>query len=114
MMLKITHKGNVLSSKIRPAESFSDRLIGLMFRKEILGAEGLMIDPCRSIHTCFMKYSLDIVFISSKNQVVKVIRDIKPWRMTWIYFSANKTLELPAGKLPKDIKEGDFLEISHV
>lgn len=113
-MLKISYKGKILSSNIRPAESFADRLIGLMFKKELVGADGLMIDPCRSIHTCFMKYSLDIVFISSKNQVVKIIRDIKPWRMTWIYFRASKTLELPAGKLPQDIKEGDFLEITHV
>jgi hypothetical protein len=61
-----------------------------------------------------MRYNLDIVFISSNNKVIKIIRDIKPWRMTWIYFRANKTLELPSGKLPMDLKEGDFLEVKDV
>ncbi len=114
MKLKISYKGNILSQNIKLAQSFRDRLIGLMFGSAPKDADGLMIDPCRSIHTCFMKYSLDIVFISSKNQVVKIIRDIRPWRMTWIYFRANKTLELPAGKLPSDLREGDFLEIVNV
>lgn len=114
MKLKISYQGKLLSSNIKLAESFGDRLIGLMFGEKPNDADGLMIDPCRSIHTCFMKYSLDVVFISSKNQVIKIIRDIRPWRMTWIYFRANKTLELPAGKLPSDLKEGEFLEIVNV
>ncbi len=82
-----------------------------MFKKELLEADGLMLDPCRSIHTFFMRYSLDIVFINSKNEIIKIIRDLKPWRMTWIYLNACKTLELPAGKLPQDVSIGDRLEV---
>ncbi len=113
MKLKIKYKDKTLSENILVAETLWDRLIGLMFKKEIRGADGLMLDPCRSIHTFFMRYSLDVVFISSKNEIIKIIRDMKPWRLSWIYFRASKTLELPAGKLPKDLSVGDRLEVTH-
>jgi uncharacterized membrane protein (UPF0127 family) len=112
--VQIKYGEKILAKDVLIAEAMIDRLIGLMFRKQLTGSDGLLIDPCRSIHTFFMRYSLDIVFINKKNKVIKIIRDIKPWRMTWIYFRANKTLELPAGKLPSDLKEGDILEVKNV
>lgn len=114
MKIQIWYKNKILSNDILIADSFVDRLIGLMFKSKLVGAEGLLIDPCRSIHTCFMKYNLDIVFISSEKKIVKIIRNLKPWRMTWIYFSASMTLELPAGKLPMDVVEGESLEVKSV
>ena len=114
MKLLIKYNGKILSNDILLAEDFMSRLIGLMFKAKIEGADGLMIDPCRSIHTFFMRYSIDVVFISQKNSVVKIIRDLKPWRLTWIYWRATKTLELPAGNLPQDLKVGDQLEVISV
>jgi uncharacterized membrane protein (UPF0127 family) len=96
------------------ATTLSERVIGLMFKKKLENAEGLLIEPCNSIHTCFMRFSLDIVFISSQNRVVRIIRGMKPWRMTRMYFTAKKTLELPAGTLPLDLKVGDSLEFKDV
>lgn len=114
MKVQISYGTKILSKDILIADTLVTRLIGLMFKKQLLGAEGLLINPCNSIHTFFMRYSLDIVFLSSDNKVIKIIRDLKPWRMTWIYFRAKKTLELPAGKLPSDVKEGDILEVKNV
>lgn len=114
MKIKITYKNKILSNNIEVAESFSSRLIGLMFKEKFENADGLMIDPCRSIHTCFMKYPLDIVFLSKEDKVVKIVRCLQPWRMTWIYYRAKKTLEMPAGKLPLDLFEGDSLEVTSV
>lgn len=114
MKVQVSHQNNVISSNIELASTMASRLIGLMFRKAPRNSDGLLLHPCNSIHTFFMRYSLDIVFLSKKNEVVKVIRNLKPWRMTFIYFKANKTLELPAGKLPLGIKEGDFLEVTYV
>ncbi len=104
----------MISNNILVANNIVNRLLGLMFKKELKGADGLLIDPCNSIHTFFMRYSLDVVFISKQNRVIKIIRDLPPWRLTWIYFAAKKTLELPAGSLPKDLKEGDVLEVENV
>ena len=114
MKIQISYGDKIISNNILIAETLVDRLIGLMFREKLVGSDGLLLNPCRSIHTFFMRYNLDIVFISSNNKVIKIIRDIKPWRMTWIYFRAHKTLELPSGKLPMDLKEGDILEVKDV
>ena len=114
MKVQIKYGQKTLSNDILVAESMGDRLVGLMFKEKLSGADGLLISPCNSIHTFFMRYSLDIVFLSSENKVIKILRDLKPRRMTWMYFSARKTLELPAGKLPTDIKEGDVLEVTDV
>ena len=114
MKVKIKHQDRYLSENILIADNPVSRVVGLMFRKAPPGADGLLLEPCNSIHTFFMRYSLDIVFLSSSNVVVKIIRNLKPWRMTFIYFKARKTLELPAGKLPLDIKEGDVLEVQNV
>lgn len=114
MKVQISYNNKVISNDILIAERTVDRMIGLMFREKLVGADGLLIDPCTSIHTFFMRYNLDIVFLNSKNQVIKIIRDMKPWRMTRIYFTARQTLEMPAGKLPADVKVGDVLEVKNV
>ncbi len=115
MKLKIKLRDEILIDNILVARSFWDRLIGLMFRaKPPMNANGLLIEPCNSIHTCFMKYSLDIVFLDNENKIVKVIYNLSPWRFTWLYFRAKKTLEVPSGKIRKDLTPGDSLEVVYV
>lgn len=114
MKVQISYANKLLSKDILVADTMMSRMVGLMFKKSLVGADGLLINPCNSIHTFFMRYSLDIVFLSKDDKIIKIIRNIKPWRMTWIYFKARKTLELPAGKLPLDVKEGDRMEVVHV
>ena len=114
MKILIRHKGRIISKDILIAESFMSRLIGLMFREKLVGADGLMLDPCRSIHTFFMRYNIDVVFMSRKNAVIKISQNLIPWRMTWMYCRASKTLEMPAGQLPLDIYVGDVLEVENV
>lgn len=113
MKVEIRYRGKILATDILIADDPVSRVIGLMFRKAPRG-NGLLLDPCNSIHTFFMRYSLDIVFITRSNQVVKIVRNMRPWRMTWIYWRAKKTLEVPAGKLPMDLAEGDILEVRNV
>lgn len=113
MRVRIKSGAIKISDNILVADNIITRLIGLMFRKRPL-AEGLLLEPCNSIHTFFMRYSLDVVFLNRENRAVKIIRNLQPWRMTWIYFKANKTLELPAGNLPASLKEGDLLEVEYV
>lgn len=111
--MKIIHKRTniVLGSNIRKATSFRDRLLGLMFLDEMKNMDGLLIEPCRSIHNFFVRFPIDVVFISKSNKVVKVLRNFRPWYVSGIYFRASKTLELPAGALHDDIKPGDQLEV---
>jgi uncharacterized membrane protein (UPF0127 family) len=96
---------------IKIADGFVDRLIGLMFKKEMNGFNGLWIKPCNSIHTCFMKYDIDVLFLDKNNKVVKVFRSLRPWRMTRIYFTVSSVLEFKGGSLSSKIQEGDQLEV---
>jgi hypothetical protein len=82
-----------------------------MFKEKMQGFDGLLIKQCRSIHTFFMMYPLDIVFMNSEMKIKKIIRNIKPWRMTFIYFTSTQVLELEAGTLPLEVHEGDKLEV---
>lgn len=107
----IKNKGEVVCSKLKIASSFFDRLIGLMFSSQMSGFDGLLIKHCQSIHTFFMRYSIDIIFLDNKYKVVKVIRNIKPWRVTGYYWRASQVLELPAGTLGEEIVTGTELEV---
>ena len=104
----------VIASKIKYASTAIERLRGLMFTRELVGMDGLLLEPCNSIHNCFVFFSLDVIFLDKNNKVVKVIRDFKPWRFSWIYLKARKVIEIPAGKLIEGIDIGDELEVRGV
>lgn len=113
MRVNVSFKGKVFAENIIVARSFWLKLTGYMFRGSP-HVPGIIFEPCNSIQTTFMKFDLDLVFLTKNNEVVKVIRQIKPWRFTAFYFRARKTLELPVGLLPADLKAGDILEVTHV
>jgi len=110
-LVRIKKREFEIATRVEIADSSIKRIIGLMFTKNLGERDGLLITPCNSIHTFFMRYDLDIVFLSRNNKVVKVIRNMKPWRMTWIYFKATKVLEMMGGTLPAEINAGDELDI---
>jgi uncharacterized membrane protein (UPF0127 family) len=88
----------VLSSKnVRVANSFFQRLIGLVGRGQLHENEGLLIVPCNSVHTFFMRYRIDVVFLSRDFRVVKVIHNMKPWRISAVVWKSHSVLELQAG-----------------
>ena len=114
--MKIIHKESkkLIGERIKVASSFKDRIKGLMFRDTMGDMDGLLIENSNSIHNCFVKFPIDVVFLSRDFKVIKIIRSFKPWRFSWIYFGATRVLELPANSLPEDIGKGDFLEVVHV
>ena len=89
------------------------RMKGLMFSKEMIG-DGLILDPGNSIHNCFVRFPIDVIFLNNDFKIIKILRSFKPWRFSWIYFKATKVLELPEGKIPFDVIEGDYLEVRGV
>ncbi|MBC7537192.1 MAG: DUF192 domain-containing protein [Bacteriovorax sp.] len=104
---------NIICKKMIVVNQSFDRMKGLMFSSEMPDCDGFLITgalPCNSIHTFFMLYSLDILFLDKNFTVVKAIYDLSPWRITWMYFKAHQVLEMQAGTMKKDIKVGDKLE----
>jgi uncharacterized membrane protein (UPF0127 family) len=89
-------KGVALASELEVAKSFAARSKGLLGRDGLRPEQGMLIDPCSSVHTWFMRFPIDVVFLDSKNRVVGLRRNMKPWRMAWSWRGA-KTIELPVG-----------------
>jgi uncharacterized membrane protein (UPF0127 family) len=110
-ILKVKKGEEVVAEKVGLADTFRLRLLGLMFSKDLGDRDGLLIEPCNSIHTFFMNYKIDVVFLNRDNKVVKVFKNLKPWRMTRMYFSASKVLEMMGGSLMTELNPGDQLEI---
>ena len=92
------------------ASTFLARLTGLMFRKSLRPEEVLLLSPCSSIHTSFMQFPIDVVFLDHNYQVVGIVAGLPPWRWAGGYPSSRHVLELEAGRV-KDlaIKLGDYL-----
>lgn len=100
--------GELVAARVAKADDWWARSRGLLGRKSLENGEGLWIDPCRQVHTFFMKFSLDVVFLNTDMVVVGLARDLAPSRLTPIYFKARSALELAAGAA-SGLKRGDKL-----
>lgn len=109
-IIKNSKNNEIICKQVLTASSFFSRLKGLMFSRDLPECDGLLITSCNSIHTFFMNYSLDVIFLDNHFKVIKIIRDFRPWKMSWIYFKSTQVLELKAGSLRNDLNEGDMLE----
>mgnify|MGYP003480965604 CR=1 FL=1 len=101
-----------IASDIKFADSFLKRLRGLMLRKTFDSESGLLLRPCRRIHTYFMRTPIDAIFVSDSDIVVHVEKNLKPNKLTKYHRRAEFVLEMPAGKAEiYNIKAGDRLNI---
>ena len=78
------------------ADSFSRRLIGLMGRKD-LSDVFLLIPRCTSVHTCFMRGPIDLLFLDRARRVLSIHHQAVPWRFFFGPRGADSVLEVPAG-----------------
>lgn len=107
-----TSKNTTLGENISLADTFLTRTLGLIPRSSISDGEGLIIDPCNSIHMFFMRFPIDVLFVGSDNIVVYVIKNIKPWRVSKVVWNAKYVIELPVGTVERtNTKVGDKLNI---
>jgi uncharacterized membrane protein (UPF0127 family) len=79
------------------ARSFWRRFMGLMLSKPLPVAQGLLIPRCASVHTLFMRYTLDVAYLNKRGAVVKLVPGLQPWRLSWGGRAATQTLEMTAG-----------------
>ena len=110
MKVDISYRGNILVKNVSLADNFWLRLSGYMFRTKP-HVPGLLFEPGGPMQTTFMFFSLDMIFLTKDNEVIKILRGVKPWRHTWFYKKTRKVLEVPAGVIPQDLKEGEVLTI---
>ena len=111
--MKMYLNNKVVSESVHMANTISTRMIGLLNRKSLEEGESLLIEPCNSIHTFFMRFNIDVVFLDKNFKVVKIIRNMPPWRITLPYFKVRSVLEASGNSLAM-INEGDQLELRDV
>jgi uncharacterized protein len=92
-----TDDGTVVCERCLLAETPLARLRGLLGRSGLASGEGLLLRPAGSIHTAFMRFSIDAVFLDRADRVVKVAAALRPWRAAACR-GARSVLELSAGE----------------
>jgi uncharacterized membrane protein (UPF0127 family) len=112
-MLYNESKKSMVVNNLKIAKTFKERFWGLMFKKRIDGNEGLMLLGCNAIHTCFMRFRIDVVFMDINYSVIGIKERVKPWQLSGFVSKAYIALELPEGTVDKKcISIGDILILS--
>ena len=102
-----------LVTKGRLADTFWSRFRGLMGTDGLRAGEGLLIVRCNSIHTHFMRFAIDVLYVGSDGEVVGIDHALRPWRFGRIHRGARFVLELPAGTAKAtNTHVGDRLEVT--
>ena len=89
--------GGRVCETCRVADSFLTRFRGLMRRAALLPGEGLLFPRTRSVHTHFMRFPIDIVFLDEDDRVVRIVPELRPWHGA-VERDARAVLELTAGE----------------
>lgn len=84
----------ILGYRAKVARTFPQRAKGLIGTRSLAKDEGMLILKCNAIHTFFMRFPIDATFLDRHDKVVKVVRNIRPWRFfVWGGWRAVKVLE---------------------
>jgi uncharacterized protein len=96
--------GRMIVARLELADGFWSRLVGLQFRKSLPPGQGLLLTPCGSVHTCCLRFPIDIVALDREGRVVAVRRAVSPWRVVFlprcwaILESSAHSLQLAVGE----------------
>ena len=109
MLLVNARSDEAIASDVNLALTRAERNKGLLGRDSLDLSAALVISPCWSIHTMFMRFPIDVIFVDRDGRAVRIVRDLQPWRMA-VARRAHAVIELPAGSLrTRDVRVGDEL-----
>ena len=95
------------------ADTFLSRLKGLMFSPGFGQADALVLFPCNSIHTWFMRFPIDALCLDAGGAVVDVAHNLRPWRFFFPRGRAKTIIELPSGTLARcGVGPGDSVKVA--
>jgi uncharacterized membrane protein (UPF0127 family) len=109
MKAVLTSGGQELAMDVTVAESLTARMRGLLGMPSLPVGHGLLLRPCKGIHTFFMRFPIDAVFLDRDNRIVALYHSLQPNRLTLICRKAYSVLELPAGTIGDSVTVGDML-----
>jgi len=94
------------------ASTFWQRFVGWQFRGRPDSDDGLLIVPCNSVHTCFVRFPIDILFLDRVGVVLDVRRNLRPWRLALGPRDTHAVVEILPGT--SGVQPGDMLRLTAV
>jgi uncharacterized membrane protein (UPF0127 family) len=95
------------------AEGFWQRFKGLMLSDPLTDDYAFLIRQCSSVHTFFMRYPLDLAYLGGNEKIVKLVRNMPPWRVSWGGVGARHTLEMSVGGIERfGLRVGETVVLS--
>jgi uncharacterized membrane protein (UPF0127 family) len=102
----------LLATSVEVAVTRKSRRRGLLGRDHLDASAALILEPCAAVHTAFMRFSIDVVFVNRGGYAVKIVEDVPPWRIA-LSTRAHAAIEMAAGSLRRlDLSLGDRLYVS--
>jgi uncharacterized membrane protein (UPF0127 family) len=95
------------------ADTTLSRMVGLLGRRSLTVGEGLWIRPSSGVHTVGMSFPIDVIGLDKKRKVLRLWRNLVPWRVTSLSWAMHSVIELPSGRIVEaDVQIGDLLQIA--
>lgn len=114
MILVNATKKTILADRCRFANSLIKRMVGLLNRSSLAQGEGLLLYRCYGIHTFFMRFAIDVLFLDKELRVIRAVPAIPPFR-TCVVKQAVYVLELPVGSIQRtQTADGDQIQMRAV
>ena len=99
MRIRNITKNTCLAEEAVMAQALFKRMKGLLGQGGLKQGQAMVLKPCNSIHTFFMAFAIDVLFLDKENRVVKALDNVSPFRISGIYLKAQSAIELPAGTI---------------
>lgn len=111
-MLVNARTSDVVATTVELADTRAARNKGLLGRDRLDPNTALVLIPCFSVHTAFMRFAIDVIFVDRRGTVVRLVKNLVPWRIA-ASFRAHAVIELSAGALDtRDVRPGDRLYLA--
>ena len=99
-------RGTVLCARLENAGGVAGQSKGLLGRDGLEPGAGMLFEnsrftPMMWMHMFFMRFAIDIVFLGRGDKVIRISRQLRPWRVSAMVFGARRALELEAGAAEK-------------
>jgi uncharacterized membrane protein (UPF0127 family) len=110
--ISASEQAELLIENLETAQSFFSRAKGLLGRREMSLEQALWIKPCRDIHTFFMNFAIDCVFLDKEMKIKNIVPDVAPYKLVGPFWKTNSAIEFKSGfAAAKKLKVGDQLYV---
>ena len=111
LALRNERTGDVVVSRLLVADTFFRRFRGLQFARGLEEGSGLLLVRCASIHTFWMRFAIDVLFLSSSGEVLQINQCVRPWRCVVGRKKPHAVLEIASGASSNTIEVGDYVRL---